>query len=189
MRPLKTDRLRGLVADVASASGVIIRKPLARFADFTAGNRMMWAHLPNRDSPYWIFFDKETGLTRSPDVLCRWEEIPRLFPEGFFRAGIFDPPHTWFGKTSIHNDPSGRRGRWWGNPGDYGTLRRDVFLGQRAFAKVLDGPLLFKWNETSVNLDRVLTLFTEWREVQRFPVSSSMQRGRDKTWWIKMVKR
>jgi hypothetical protein len=174
---------------VDSLSDPISRKPLARFADFTAGNRMMWAHLPNRDSPHWVFFDKEAGLARPPDVLCRWEEIPNYFPENYFKAGIFDPQHSWFGENSIHNDPTGEKARWWGNPGNWGTLRRDIYLGQRAFAKVLDGPLLLKWNETRVNLERMLTLMTEWREVQRFPVNSSMKRGKSKTWWVKLVRK
>ena len=176
------------------AAEVLKREPLARYLDSTAANRVMWRK-HEYDSPYWIFIDKEPGLLRKPDLLCAWVDLPRHFPAGFFRAALFDPPHTWFGENSLHTNPrsydeNGKyTGMWWGNGGSRNKLIRDIAQGQLALAKVVNGPLLLKWNETSIPLHNILTCFTEWRETHRYKWESKMRRGKSDTWWIRFERK
>ena len=175
------------------AWNIIQRKPAARFADFTAGNRVMWRKR-GYDSPLVIFFDKEPNLLRPPDILCEWKEVPKHFPRDFFRWGLFDPPHTWFGKNSLHNNPrsyddDGKyMGLWWGNGGYRAKLVRDIVVGQRALAEVTP-ILLLKWNETSISTQKILSCFTEWREERRILNKSPMKRGKKDTYWVKLVRK
>jgi hypothetical protein len=169
------------------------RKPNAKYADFTAGNRVMWRYR-NHDSSLVIFFDKEPNLLRGPDVLCEWKKIPDYFPPDFFKWGFFDPPHSWFGMNSIHNNPKSYdedghyTGMWWGNGISREILIRDIVAGQRALSRVTP-LLLFKWNETSIPLHNILSCFTEFREEKRMRVESNMKRGSSETYWCKMVRR
>jgi len=170
-----------------------IGKPKAKYADFTAGNRIMWRKR-GYDSPLVVFFDKEPNLLRPPDVLCEWTNIPKCFPRDSFKWGLFDPPHSWFGKNSLHNNPRSYNdegsytGMWWGNGGCHSKLVRDIFVGQRALAEVTP-ILLLKWNETSIPLSRILTCFTEWREDRRILSVHPMKRGKSDTFWVKLVRR
>jgi hypothetical protein len=175
------------------ALAVLQRKPLARYADFTAGNRVMWRKR-GYDNPLIVFFDKEPNLLRPPDILCEWVKIPEHFPRDFFKWGLFDPPHTWFSKNSLHNNPRSYNeegnytGMWWGNGICRRKLIRDVINGQKALAEVTP-ILLFKWNETSIPLHQILTCFTEFREERRIISKSPFKRGRADTWWVKLVRR
>jgi len=172
---------------------VIQKKPLARYCDFSAANRVMW-RFHGYDSGYWVFVDKERGLLRPPDLLCEWRDLPDHFPRDFFLCGLFDPPHTWFSPNSKHTNPrvyneDGRyMGMWWGDGGSRKKLVRDILVGQRALA-VVTPVLLMKWNETSISLESILSVMTEWREVRRFKVCSPYKRGRANTWWVKLVRK
>lgn len=172
---------------------VVRRKPLARYADFTAGNRVVWRNR-GYDSPLVIFFDKQLGLLRPPDLRLEWVEIPNHFPPDYFHWGFFDPPHTWFSPNSLHNNPQSYddegkyTGMWWGNGGSRRKLVRDIINGQKALSKVTP-ILLFKWNETSIPLHRILICFTEFREERRMLSESPFKRGKADTWWVKLVRR
>ena len=134
-----------------------------------------------------VFLDKEPRLMIKPDILTTWDKIP--YPNDYFSCCIFDPPHTWFGESSIHNNPvriEGKRGAtWWGNPGSEVNLVRDIIKGQREIARV--SPVIcFKWNEVSVSLEKILTCFTEWREVYRMEYKSQRKTGNSKTWFVRL---
>jgi hypothetical protein len=177
----------------AEAWGVLQKKPLAKYLDATAGNRVMW-RFHGYDSQYWVYVDKEPGLLRPPDLLCEWRGVPRHFPADFFLCGLFDPPHTWFSPNSLHNNPRSYdedgvyKGMWWGNGGSRRGLIRDILVGQRALS-VVTPVLLMKWNETSIPLENILSVMTEWREVRRFKVDSPYKRGKSDTWWVKLIRR
>ena len=160
--------------------------------DATAGNRVLW---PNKNPPNVVFMDKETGLSTSPHLFAVWQYLP--FRDNVFLLTFFDPPHSKFGKTSVHNNPKGwdnprivdgRKigGTWWGSleQGWYGVFHK----AQKEFARVSEG-LCFKWNTTSHPLETVLKVFEEWTEVYRKNIKSKMQRGKSKTWWITMVRK
>ena len=166
-------------------------KPKAKILDVTAGNRMMWRHLPNRDSPYIMFTDKENGLTYKPDIICNWRSLP--FSDNRFLAVIFDPPHAWgFGDKSIHSNPNPDRssgdGSWWGNPNTKRELVLDMIYGQREFARV--APILcFKWNDNAMSLERALSCLTEWEEVYRKEYNRGGKLSNSKTWWMTLKRK
>ena len=157
-------------------------KPKALILDATAGNRMMWRHLENKESEYIVFIDKEPGLKIPPDIVCRWDDLP--FPNDRFLCVIFDPPHTYgFGDKSVHSDPKAAKGSWWGNPTTRGEWIRDIVSGQREFARV-SPTLCFKWNDCKLNLWNILSCLTEWKEIYRRRVFSSGRLGRSRTHWV-----
>jgi len=149
--------------------------------DATAGNRMMWAHT-GKKSDHVIFMDKETDLAIPPDVIATWQHLP--FRNKIFDCVIFDPPHSRFGKNSIHQDTKGVRGRWWGN-----LSRRwqvEFYKAGQEFMRVSD-VLCFKWNETSHFVDKILALFKPWVVKYQKEYISPMKRGKSTTWWITMT--
>ena len=151
--------------------------------DATAGNR---AYRKNKNPPHTVFMDKEIGLSRPPDILGDWKNLP--FRDNVFQHVEFDPPHSKFGLNSIHMNPLGHGqkggGTWWGSleTGWYGVF----YKAQKEFARVSDR-LCFKWNTTSHALDKVLKVFEEWVEVYRKNHTSTMKRGGSETWWITMT--
>lgn len=165
-------------------------KPKAIILDATAGNRMMWRHLPNSDSEYIMFIDKEENLKYQPDMICNWRELP--FPDDRFLMVVFDPPHVWgFGDKSIHRDPSlsiEGAGSWWGNPKNKRELVLDMIYGQREFARV--APILcFKWNDNRMSLERALSCLDCWEEVYRKEYHRPGKLGNSKTWWITLKRK
>ena len=175
------------------AWAVVQRKPRAKYADFTAANRVMWRN-HGYDSPLVIFFDKEPNLLRAPDLQLEWVKIPNHFPRDYFQWGFLDPPHTWFSENSLHNNPRSYNdegkytGMWWGNGKNRRQLVRDIINGQKALSKVT--PILFlKWNETSIPLHQILTCFTEFREEKRMLSVSPFKRGKADTYWVKLVRK
>ena len=154
-------------------------KPLL---DATAGNRMMWAHT-NKKNEYVVFMDNEPNLAIPPDVLAVWQHLP--FRDKVFDCVIFDPPHSRFGKNSIHQDTKGERGRWWGNLSK--RWQTDFYKAGQEFLRVTN-ILCFKWNETSHNIDKILALFKPWKIKHIKKHKSSMKRGRSTTWWVTFIK-
>ena len=146
--------------------------------DATAGNRMMWAHT-GKKSDYVVFMDKERNLAIPPDVIATWQHLP--FRDKVFDCVIFDPPHSRFGKTSIHQDTKGVRGRWWGNlPRRYSSV---FYKAAQEFSRV-SNVLCFKWNETSHMIDKLLCLFKPWKIRYKMEYVSPMKRGKSTTWWV-----
>ena len=149
--------------------------------DATAGNRMMWAHT-NKKNDYVVFMDNESNLAIPPDVLAVWQYLP--FRDKVFDCVIFDPPHSRFGKNSIHQDTKGERGRWWGNLSK--RWQTDFFKAAQEFLRV-SYILCFKWNETSHYIDKILALFKPWKIRYMKKHESPMKRGTSTTWWVAFV--
>ena len=156
--------------------------------DATAGNRHMWGG--DKNDPRVVFMDKEENLRIPPDIIATWDDIP--YPDNHFRCVIFDPPHV-FSLTSMYNqDPKARPNGAKKIPGWYGAFKskRDAVLqiynAQVEFARVAPA-LLFKWNDASLSLDRILSVFTHWDIVRIAPGRS---RGdKPSTWWVKMTRK
>ena len=151
-------------------------KPLL---DATAGNRMIWAHV-GKKSDYVVFMDKEPNLAIPPDVLAVWGHLP--FRDQVFSCVIFDPPHSRFGKNSMHQDTKGHR--WWGNLSK--RWQTDFYKAAQEFIRVSD-ILCFKWNETSHVIDKILPLFRPWKIKYMKKHQSSMKRGKSTTWWVTFI--
>ena len=160
--------------------------------DATAGNRAMHK---DKNPQNLVFMDKEMGLSTPPHLFATWQKLP--FRDNVFSKVLFDPPHSKFGRNSVHNNPQGwanprivdgRKigGTWWGSleTGWIGVF----FKAQKEFARVSD-ILCFKWNTTSHSLEKVLIVFEEWIEYHRENPESRMQRGKSKTWWVTMSRK
>ncbi len=152
--------------------------------DVTAGNRMLW---PNKNPPNTVFMDKEVGLRVAPDIFGAWNSLP--FRDDSFDCIMFDPPHLMYmGPNSMHRDPGGQS--WWGlgwkNRMD---LVRTLVTAQREFSRV-GKRLLFKWGESrdGGSVNRLLSLFTEWREIHRY-TRPSQGRSRNDTHWVTFIRR
>lgn len=158
--------------------------------DSTAGNRAMWK---NKNPPFVVFFDKEIELFCPPHVLGVWQNLP--FRDNVFSVVIFDPPHAKFGLNSVHMNPKGWNdpevrdsrkigGTFWGSleVGWFGVFNK----AQIEFARVSDR-LVFKWNETSHSLEKVLFVFSEWRIQFRNQINHNKKRGKSKTWWVMLL--
>lgn len=170
----------------SEALEVVKKKPQARVLDCTAGNRQIWGENKFRDDV--IFTDKEAGLRIQPDLLSEWRDLPTHFPRDYFHCAIFDPPHLiYINENSNHWDPAGKT--WWGYWLDRKQMVRGIVSGQQAIAKV-SPRLCFKWGESrdGGNIDRILTLFTEWRESIRFGRPSGTGSG-NTCFWVKLVRK
>ena len=146
--------------------------------DSSAGNRMMWTHTSKKNE-YVVFMDRESGLAIPPDVLATWAFLP--FRDKVFQCVLFDPPHSRFGKNSIHQDTRGKRGRWWGNLSK--RWQSEFYKAAQEFLRVSD-TLCFKWNETSHYVDKILPLFKPWKIKYMKKHESPMKRGKSTTWWV-----
>ena len=156
--------------------------------DATAGNRHMWGRNKHPDGV--IFLDKETNLRIKPDVIATWDQIP--YPDDYFHCIIFDPPHV-FSETSMYNkDPQARPNGAKKIPGWYGAFKdkREAIIqihgAQKEFAR-LAPRMCFKWNDASLSIDRILTVFTEW-DVQ-FMEQAPTRGKKPSTWWVKLVRK
>jgi hypothetical protein len=75
-----------------------------------------------------------------------------------------------------------------GNPVSMESLVRDITKGQSEFARVAKS-MCFKWCETSINLERILTCFTNWNILFKMKYKSNKRHGRSQTWLVKMVRK
>ena len=156
--------------------------------DATAGNRHMWGDNKHLDNV--VFMDKEPNLRIPPDIIATWDDIP--FPDDYFHCVIFDPPHV-FSETSMYNqDPQARPHGANKIPGWYGAFKsrreavKQIYEAQIEFARVAPR-MCFKWNEASMKLQNVLSLFTCWNI--QFIVSAPHRGKKPRTWWVKLVRK
>src|SRR4030042_1095732 len=156
--------------------------------DATAGNRHIWGE--NKHPEGVIFMDKEPNLRIPPDIVAKWEDIP--FPDDYFHCLIFDPPHIFSETSQFNKDPKARPHGANKIPGWYGAFksRHDAVIqihnAQKEFARVAPR-MCFKWNEASMSLHSVLSLFDQW--VIQFIVPSRSRGNKPKTWWVKLVRK
>ncbi len=155
--------------------------------DATAGNRHMWGK--NKYPDGVVFLDKEPNLRIPADVIATWDNIP--YPDDYFHCIIFDPPHI-FNLSSMYNqDPQAMPNGAKKIPGWYGAFasKREavyqIYGAQKEFAR-LAPRMCFKWNEVSMNLQSVLSLFVCW-DIQ-FIVPAKALRS-TKTFWVKMSRK
>jgi len=167
--------------------------------DATAGNRLMWLH---KNSPNIVYLDIEKRLKVKPTIYADSRCLP--FRPGAFHTIFFDPPHMWREGAGIpcYSIPYGRKfAKLMGITGlsYYGSekyktrldLIRYIYQSQVEFYRVLkaDGLLWFKWNESRIPLNRIVTLFLDWRELMRIWVKSPSQTlGKHQTYWVCMEK-
>ena len=190
--------VRGKLADRVRY-GVPLDLPF--IGDVTSGNRHIHGKL-KVDPAYcsrFIFTDKEPRLKVAPDLLCEWRDLPRHFPADFFGCTIFDP--NFYTRTGTpapkwyqvhHGDPEEGDGSWWGQPFiTVNEMRRQLLEAQEAISRV-SSRLCLKWTDSQHNVDRVLTLFINWRLVLNpTPVTSgSFKRNTTgSTYWVKLVRK
>lgn len=145
---------------------VLQLKPEATIIDVTAGNRIMWDHLPNRDSKHIIFIDKEPSLWKKPDLLCDHRFLP--FRDNSFQLVIFDPvwyinAPPWFENPQKRTSTTGS---FFGH--SFKTRRgliRYIYECQKEFARVAPR-MCMKWGERDVSLWNILGVLKDnWRAV------------------------
>jgi len=129
---------------------------MPRVLDPCCGSRMMWF---DRQHPDVVFGDKRTEqhvlcdgrtLRIEPDMTLDFTDLP--FDAGTFRLIAFDPPHL-----HTAGPKSWMAAKYGKLTGDW---REDLRKGFAECFRVLasDGVLVFKWNETQVNVREVLAL-------------------------------
>lgn len=113
----------------------------------------------NRANPAALYMDKRREkhtlcdgreLVINPDVLADFTAMP--FPDDSFYLVVFDPPHmNSLGENSWLARKYGRL---------IGDWRDALRAGFSECVRVLrpNGTLIFKWNETDIKLDEVLSL-------------------------------
>ena len=155
--------------------------------DATAGNRHMWGK--NKYPEGVIFMDKEPNLRIPPDIVAEWDSIP--FPDDYFHCVIFDPPHIFSETSQFNKNPKASPHGANKIPGWYGAFKskRDAVVqihgAQKEFARVAPR-MCFKWNEASMKLHSVLTLFDCWIIQFIVPLKSNRISG---TFWVKLIRK
>lgn len=148
-----------------------------RVLDACCGGRAFWFDKNNQDTIYMDIREVETVLCDGrtykvkPDIIADFREMP--FNENSFNLVVFDPPHIDnLGEKSYMSAKYGRL-----NPD---TWREDLRKGFTECWRVLKhgGTLIFKWNETRINLKEVLQLFPQK------PMFGSRGGTKGKTFWI-----
>jgi hypothetical protein len=184
-----------------------MQKPEARILDATAGNRTLWR---KKESPLIFWIDIESELDIKPDQVIDCTKTD--FPDNYFYAIFFDPPHGWGGEVgkgiyTCRNEKEYTEykekynlNRWGNKAVYYGwdkyktktSLLGFIYKAQKEFLRILGpgGMLWFKWNESKIPLYKILPLFKEWVEMLRFHVASPLQRiGTSQTYWIMFMKK
>lgn len=168
--------------------------------DATAGNRHIWKY---KDSENIIYIDMERQLQISPTLFCDHACTP--FLSKLFDSIFYDPPHSWGKKSHYYayprstpeyvekyKDKSIPRYYGWDKFKNRGALISGVFLAQKEFYRILkdEGLLWLKWNEISIPLNKIMTIFTEWRVLLKlFIKAPSQTAGKTQTYWVCMEKK
>ena len=125
--------------------------------DACCGSRMFWF---DKRNPSVVFMDNRSleqtlcdgrKLEIKPDLVADFRHIP--YADNSFHLAVFDPPHLIrVGKKSWLAAKYGKLGPNW---------RADLKAGFDECLRVLKphGTLVFKWNETQINVSEVLRIF------------------------------
>ncbi len=148
--------------------------------DACCGSRMMWFDKVN---PLAVFADQRTeihtlcdgrSLVINPDIEMDFTQMP--FENESFKLVVFDPPHLKkLGKNT-----------WMAQK--YGVLlptwETDIKAGFDECMRVLEpfGVLIFKWNETQINLNQVLKV------IEKQPLFGHTSGKHGKTIWMCFMK-
>lgn len=166
--------------------------------DVTAGNRTMWTLKDHQDI---IYIDMERELINPPTFLCDSRHLP--FRDNTFDTVFFDPPHMWgvysrtWSKPNLEQQQEILPDKKYPDPyygiDKYGTktqLIGYVVYTVKELYRVLkpDGLLWFKWNDCSVSLRSMLTLFAEWDEILRIKEHKLRNLpSKSDTYWVAMI--
>ena len=145
----------------------------------------------------------EKHLEVPPTLFCDSRHMP--FRDNIVDTAYWDPPHMW----GVYN-------RTWAKPNlkeqrkilpnkkyldpyygidKYGTktqLIGYIVYTAKELKRVMkpDGLLHFKWNESSVSLRSMLTLFEEWDEILRVRRHKLRNmKGQHDTYWVTMIQK
>lgn len=168
--------------------------------DAAAGNRTMWR---TKSAENIIYIDIERRLERKPTVFADNTKTP--FLSDTFDTIFYDPPHTAGMPGGIpaypnrNMQPAELKGK--ARPFTYyggdkyktrAALIKHLYRAEKELRRILkeDGLLRVKWNEARFRIDRVLTLFSNWRELLRLYIKSPTQTaGSAQTYWVCLTKK
>ena len=167
--------------------------------DATAGNRTMWIE---KDSENIIYIDRQTELQVKPTIFCDNTNTP--FKDRTFDTIFYDPPHSWGQKKhfycfprwtqeyyELYKDKATPRYYGWDIYDSRDQLVRHLYKAHEEFWRILkdDGILWLKWNEMTMELYRVLSIFSQWSMLLRLYVKSPSQtHGKHQTFWLALQK-
>lgn len=153
-----------------------------RILDACCGGRTFWFDKKHPETLYIDLEPRAPGICETrplfnctPDLVADFRDLP--FKDGQFIHIIWDPPHIiGLQATSIMRKK-------------YGTLQKetwpaDLKMGFKELWRVLaiNGTLIFKWNEGSIPVQKVLELFPET------PLYGHPTAKHGKTKWMAFVK-
>ena len=157
-----------------------------KILDACCGSKMFWFDKQNKDV---LYIDKryesliakdsscksgERIIDVFPDVVCDFTEMP--FENESFYLVVFDPPHLkTLGKTSWLAKKYGRLENNW---------QPVIKKGFDECMRVLktNGILIFKWNETEIKVNEVLSL------IEYQPLFGHTTGRQSKTMWVCFMK-
>jgi len=169
--------------------------------DATAGFRMMWfdknqpntIYLDNRDDNRLLKDANQFGKNRGRPLFKKWDptisttkgdyrKLP--YPNGVFKLVIFDPPHL-LGSGS----PRFQMGLCFGAL-KAETWPSDIKQAANELWRVLApwGILLFKWNDSDINYEKVLRLFPTKPLLGQITANRHTKRKEIKTFWFCFMK-
>jgi len=167
--------------------------------DATAGNRTMWQY---KNSPDIIHMDMDRELQVKPDILADNTNTP--FLDKTFTDIFYDPPHTWGGGISFFSFRNAKEREKvfphvTGVPTYYGwdkyktkdALINHINKASKEFYRILkdDGILWIKWNEMSMPLKTIKTIFHQWIILMELYINDpSHTAGQAQTFWVCMCK-
>lgn len=124
--------------------------------DACCGPKMFWFDKNHKNA---IYVDKRQlenykccdgrTINVKPDIICDFIKLP--FKDNKFNLVVFDPPHAKSGENSWLNKKYGRLENGWEN-----MLKLGFDECWRALCE--KGVLIFKWNETSVSVNKIIKL-------------------------------
>jgi len=188
-------------------------KPGADIIDFTAANRHIWK---KKDDDRILFIDIEPELQIRPDIIV--DNTNTDFPDGKFKVGFYDPPHSWGAKSGIYTLKNHEESKaYWKKydrpqfvrptPGYYGLdkyktkqdLLNHIGKAQHEFYRVIEdrGMLWLKWCEVKIPLEQILDIFVNWEVMMKIRCEhnhhgQSTQDNMDsktKTYWVMLMKK
>jgi len=126
-------------------STLIEARRAMKILDATCGQRLMWF---DKSYPDAVYIDIRPEV--KPTIICDSAMLP--FRDRCFDMVVFDPPHVRVGPNSAMAVRYGVFHHW--------EIRRLVYEGFREFDRVLvdGGIVLFKWNDHSIKLSKILAL-------------------------------
>lgn len=168
--------------------------------DVTAGNRTMWTM---KDHPDIVYIDMERELEFPPTILCDSRHMP--FMDNTFDSAFFDPPHMWgvysrtWAKPNLKQQQEILPDKKYPDPyygiDKYGSktqLISYVVYTLKELRRIMkpDAILWFKWNECSVTIRSILTLFENWDEILRVRRHKLRNmKGQHETYWVTMIQK